>query len=98
MISAIIRLQQCTTRAGRYAFVARSQPQHGIAAGTIRHYRVTGPTWAAIRRAVALYDTATNHTMGYSKVGPTTVESYRVNEQDRRTTASVFPLARLVPS
>ena len=92
MITAIVKLQGCTTRAGRRAFVRKDDACHGIAHGRVRRYRVTGDTWTAIRRAVAGYDTTGKRTMGYSNVGPATVESFTQNDA-RVTGTSVIPIA-----
>ncbi len=90
MIQAIVRLQSCTTKPGRRAFVCKQWPRHGIAAGPIRYYEVTAPTWAAIRRAVADYDTV-GRTMGFSGVRPDTVESWKETGAER-TYSTVKPL------
>jgi hypothetical protein len=86
MITAILKLQGCTTKPGRRAFVGKDWPRHGIAAGNIRHYRVIAPTWAAIRRTVAGYDSTGAKTMGFTGIGPLTVESF--SEDGRTGTAS----------
>jgi hypothetical protein len=77
MIQAIIKLQACTTKRGRYAFVSKGYNSHGIAKGRVRRYAVTGPSWAAIRRAVAAYDTATGRTMEYTAINAQTVLEWR---------------------
>ena len=64
------------TRPGRRAFVAKGRSAHGIAKGNVRHYEVTGASWAAIRRAIAGCDTTGGKTMGFTAAGPTTVESF----------------------
>jgi hypothetical protein len=73
MIIAIVKMQGCTTRPGRRAFVAKDQPAHGTAKGPIREYKVTGRNWPAIRQAVAGYDTTERRTINFSGVGPDTV-------------------------
>jgi hypothetical protein len=76
MIRAIVRLQACTTKPGRRAFVGKGWPCHGIAAGTIRFYEVTAPSWAQARKAIGDYDTTGKRTMAFSSVGPETVEQW----------------------
>jgi len=77
MIEAIVKLQGCTTRPGRRAFVSKQHSRHGIAAGTVRYYRVIGSGWPSIRRAVASCDSATGRTMGFTAIHPDTVECWR---------------------
>jgi hypothetical protein len=70
IIQAHIRLQSCRTNDRRY-FVRKGDLEHGIAKGAVRHYNVTGSSWAAIRRTLKIFDC-----YGYTGVGPTTVESW----------------------
>lgn len=80
MIRALLKLQACTTRPGRRAFVGKGRLAHGIAAGQVTLYEVTAATWPAVRRAVASADTSGRRTMGFSAVGPSTVEFWEVVE------------------
>lgn len=94
MIQAIVKIQGCTTKPGRRAFVSRNYPQHGIARGPVRHYIVTASSWAAVRRAVAGYDTSGGRTMGFTNVNPDTVESFTMIPAGSHTytSSSVVPM------
>lgn len=70
IIQAHIRLQSCRTNNRRY-FVQKTDREHGIAKGEIRHYNVTGSSWAGIRRTLKAFDC-----YGYTGVKPSTVESW----------------------
>lgn len=77
MIQAIVKLQGCTTKPGRKAFVSGGRKEHGIAKGPIRFYEVTGKNWAAIKRAVADWDTTGAKTMGWTEVNSKSVCAFR---------------------
>lgn len=96
MIKVIVRLQSCTTRPGRRAFVAHGREAHGIARGPVRHYVVEAPSWPAVRSAVGSVDSTGKRTMGFSQVNSETVESFTIFEAraDRRTGSVVRPLLR----
>lgn len=79
MITAIVKIQSCTTKPGRAAFVRRQDPAHGIAKGRIKYYEVTAPTWPKIRAQVAAIDSTGRRTMGFSAVGESSVESWAVS-------------------
>jgi len=76
MIIAVVKIQNCTTRKGRRAFVGKDWPRHGIAAGAIRYYKITGKNWGALRSVVAMLDSTGARTMGFSNVHPKTVVCY----------------------
>lgn len=78
IIKAVVRLQACVSSGlslervpDRSGFVARGREAHGIAKGRIGWYCVTAESWAGIRRVLKHWDV-----MGYSMVGPATVESH----------------------
>lgn len=91
MIKAVVKMQGCTTKPGRRAFVVKNNYRHGIANGVVRFYEVTGPTWAAIRNAIANYDTTGGKTMGFSGANADTVEFY-ITSLEECTGTSIRPL------
>lgn len=80
MIKAVVKLQRCTTKAGRFTFVSKRLTTHGIAAGYISFYEVRGKNWTAIRNAIAGYDTTGARTMGFSNARPETVVRWEIIE------------------
>lgn len=74
MITAILKLQACTTKKARFGFVRKKDQAHGIAKGVVKYYSATAPTWAQLRRAVRAYG---NGVMGFSAIYAETVVSYR---------------------
>lgn len=55
IITAYIRLQDCTTNERR-AFIPRGQPAHGVAKGEISYYGVKGGSWSHIRDVLKRFD------------------------------------------
>jgi hypothetical protein len=92
MIKAVVKIQGCTTRPGRRAFVGKQFTHHGIANGVVRFYEVTAPDWSGVRQAVASYDTSGSRTMGFSGVSADTVEFYLVQVGGSLTATHIRPL------
>lgn len=93
IITAVLRLQKARTVPGRFAFVPCDRPGHGIVKGSVHHYKVTAGSWAAIRRLVADYGGTPGgrYTMGYTNVGPHTVESFEVRVWGRSSAGAMVP-------
>lgn len=91
MLKVILKIQGCTTIPGRRAFVSKRWDRHGIAAGNVRFYEVIAPTWTAVRKLVAGYDTTGRRTMGFSEVRAETVEKWETVEVVG-TTHTIRPL------
>ena len=72
IVKAVVKLQSCTSKKDRYAFVAKDRPEHGIAKGRIAQYEVVASSWAHVRRVLKNFDV-----MGFTNVRPETVEDYR---------------------
>ena len=76
MLQVVIKVQRCISYGNRikYAFVPKSQEQHGIARGPVFRKVVIGKNYAAIRRAVndASFD---GKTLGVKNLNSSTVES-----------------------
>lgn len=72
MVKAIIRLQRAKgSKESRLAFVPHGCQRHGIYAGVIRSYEVTGNSWSELRRVLKTFEV-----FGRTGVNHATVEAY----------------------